>query len=72
MTKDSTIDLWVKIFKYAPSEARLHEFARLVAEREREACAEIADKWVEAYAHPSKVIAEQIRSRSETSIRTGT
>jgi hypothetical protein len=30
---------------------------------EREACAKVADEWVEAYPHPSKVIGEKIRAR---------
>jgi len=38
-------------------------FARMVAEREREECAKLADEWVLAYPHPSKTIAELIRKR---------
>jgi len=30
---------------------------------EREACAQIADEWSVAYPHPSKTIAETIRTR---------
>ena len=33
---------------------------------EREACAKIADEWAVGWPHPSKVIAERIRARSET------
>ena len=40
-------------------------FARMVAEREREECAKIADEWVLAYPHPSKTIAELIRERGQ-------
>jgi len=40
-------------------------FAKLVAEKEREACAKIADEWVAAYPHPSQSIAERIRKRGE-------
>ena len=32
---------------------------------EREACAKVADEWVNAYQHPSKVIAETIRKRGQ-------
>lgn len=32
---------------------------------EREACAKVADEWVHAYEHPSKVIAETIRKRGQ-------
>lgn len=42
------------------------QFAKLVAEREREACAKIADEWAVGWPHPSQVIAERIRSRGET------
>ena len=40
-------------------------FANLVAQKEREACAKIADLWSVSYPHPSKVIAEQIRKRGQ-------
>ena len=40
-------------------------FARMVAEREREECASIADEWTVAYPHPSKTIAETIRKRGQ-------
>lgn len=42
------------------------QFAKLVAEREREACAKIADEWAVGWPHPSRVIAERIRARGET------
>jgi len=32
---------------------------------EREQCAKIADEWVLAYPHPSKVISELIRTRGQ-------
>ena len=42
-----------------------HErFAKLVAEKEREACAKIADEWAVGWPHPSQVIAERIRERT--------
>jgi len=40
-------------------------FAKLVAEKEREECARLADEWVLAYPHPSKTIAETIRARGD-------
>jgi hypothetical protein len=40
-------------------------FANLVAQKEREACAKIADEWSVAYPQPSKTIAEQIRKRGQ-------
>ena len=41
------------------------DFAKLVAAKEREACAKIADEWVAAYPHPSRTIAEWIRKRGQ-------
>jgi len=43
---------------------KLEAFAKLVAEREREACANIADEWAVGWPHPSQVIAERIRERT--------
>ena len=43
----------------------LLSFAKLVAEKEREECARLADEWVLAYPHPSKTIAETIRARGD-------
>jgi hypothetical protein len=43
----------------------LKRFAKLVLQKEREACAKIADLWSVSYPHPSKVIAEQIRARGQ-------
>ena len=40
-------------------------FAKLVAEKEREACAKIADEWAVGWPHPSEVIAERIRARGQ-------
>lgn len=44
---------------------RFMRFAKIIQEREREACAKVADEWVHAYHHPSKVIAETIRARGQ-------
>jgi hypothetical protein len=40
-------------------------FAKLIAEREREECAKIADEWAVGWPHPSEVIAERIRARGQ-------
>jgi L-ascorbate metabolism protein UlaG (beta-lactamase superfamily) len=42
----------------------IETFAKLVAEREREACAKIADEWAVGWPHPSQSIAEWIRKRT--------
>jgi hypothetical protein len=39
------------------------ELIEKAVKAEREACAKVADAWVHAYEHPSKVIAEAIRKR---------
>ena len=46
-------------------QGQLELFAKLIAEKEREKCAKIADEWVLAYPHPSKTIAETIRARGQ-------
>jgi hypothetical protein len=43
----------------------LEAFAKMVAEKEREECAKIADEWSVSYPHPSKTIAELIRARGQ-------
>jgi L-ascorbate metabolism protein UlaG (beta-lactamase superfamily) len=42
----------------------IEDFAKLVAEKEREACAKIADEWAVGWPHPSQVIAERIRGQA--------
>jgi hypothetical protein len=42
----------------------LEDFANRVAQRERKACAKIADEWAVGYPHPSAVIAETIRGQA--------
>ena len=37
MTQDEIIEMWNSVIKYAPSEVRITEFAKLVAAKEREA-----------------------------------
>jgi len=39
-------------------------FAELVAKKEREACAKIAEEWAVAYPHPSRTIAVTIRMQA--------
>jgi len=43
----------------------LETFAKLVAEKERDACAKIGDEWAVGWPHPSQVIAERIRERGQ-------
>ena len=43
MTQDEIMEMWNSITKYAPSEVRIAEFAKLVAAKERERiCKQIA------------------------------
>jgi hypothetical protein len=65
MTKEEIIEMARKCGWDNPATnmAPLYEFAKLVAEKEREACAKIADLWSVSYPHPSKAIAETIRKR---------
>ena len=62
MTQDEIIEMWNSITKYAPSEVRITEFAKLVAAKEREACAQVAFSW--NFEITDKV-AEEIRARGE-------
>ena len=41
----------------------LDDFAKLVAQHEREACAKLADEWAVNWPHPAKTIALDIRAR---------
>jgi hypothetical protein len=45
-------------------QGQLETFAKLVAAKEREACAKIADEWAVGWPHPSQSIAEWIRKRT--------
>jgi len=67
MTKDEIIEMWKNSgdleiigMPYSMIEA----FAKLVAEKERNACAKIADEWAVGWPHPSQSIAEWIRKRT--------
>jgi len=52
-------------FELTANQKQLKAFAKLVAAKEREACAKIADEWAVGWPHPSKVIAEEIRARGQ-------
>jgi hypothetical protein len=72
MTQDEIIEMWDKVIKYAPSEVRIAEFAKLVAEREREACALIAESMSLTDANMNKTwrtgcrdVVEAIRARGQ-------
>ena len=62
MTQDEIIEMWNSVIKYAPSEVRITEFAHLVAAKEREACAEIAET---NFGVIGSTIALAIRARGE-------
>ena len=73
MTQDEIIEMAREAGGYAPQKYPeewrldandLERLAKLVAEREREACAKIADEWAVGWPHPSQVIAERIRERT--------
>jgi hypothetical protein len=54
MTEDEIMAMWNSVIKYAPSEVRITEFAKLVAAKEREACAKVCEEegllWGRRYA----------------------
>jgi len=43
MTQEEIIEMWNSVIKYARGEVRITEFAKLVAAKEREACAKLVD-----------------------------
>jgi len=73
--QDEIMEMWNSITKYASSEVRIAEFANLVAAKEREACAEIAEKqryamFISLTSHPAQNgtavrIANAIRARGK-------
>ena len=71
MTKEELIDMARQSgWEYAHDETGfepLWTFAKLVAEREREACAKIVDEWFHSLASEPEMekIAEQIRARGQ-------
>ena len=67
MTQDEIIEMWknsgdLEIIGMPYS--MIETFAKLVAAKEREACAKIADEWAVGWPHPSQSIAEWIRKRT--------
>ena len=65
MTQDEIIEMAKSINEdWWLDDIDLQDFAKLVAEKEREACAKIADEWAVGWPHPSQVIAERIRERT--------
>jgi hypothetical protein len=62
MTQDEIIEMWNSVIKYARGEVRITEFAKLVAAKEREACAEIAET---NFGVIGSTIALAIRARGE-------
>ena len=69
MTKDEIIQMACDCFGgIIKQEERQNfiRFAKLVAEKEREECAKLADVWVRAYDHPSEAIARSIRAREQS------
>ena len=68
MTQDEIKEIIAKVYGVVwTNNAQLRDltaFAKLVAEREREECAKIADEWAVGWPHPSEVIAERIRDRT--------
>jgi len=69
MTQDEIKEIIAKVYGVVwTNNAQLRDltaFAKLVAEREREACAKLAEQWVIGYPHPSEIIADWIRARGQ-------
>ena len=69
MTQEEIDIMWQQAMRQSIEDGEVYtryHFAKLVAEREREACAKVADEWAVGWPHPSQVIAERIRARGET------
>ena len=71
MTDKEIIEMWEKVIKYAPSEVRITEFAKLVAQHEREECAKLIEEmpcdccWPEDSISVAVDFADAIRTRGE-------
>jgi len=67
MTQDEIIEMAKSINEdWWLDDIDLQDFAKLVAEREREACAKVADKYVEGLERNySEIIADEIRARGQ-------
>ena len=65
MTKDEIDVMWQKAMRQSIEAGEMftrHHFAKLVAEKEREACAKVCDELGDEYG---EFIAEAIRSRGQ-------
>lgn len=68
MTQEEIDIMWQQAMQESIKDGEMftrYHFAKMVAEREREACAKIADEWAVGWPHPSLVIAERIRARGQ-------
>ncbi len=68
MTQEEIDIMWQQAMRQSIEDGEVYtryHFAKLVAEREREACAKVADEWAVGWPHPSRVIAERIRARGQ-------
>jgi len=63
MTQDEIIEMWNSVIKYAPSEVRITEFAKLVAAKEREACAKVCEEF--HFGQAPMMIQRAIKARGE-------
>jgi hypothetical protein len=64
MTQDEIMEMWNEVIKYAPSEVRITEFAKMVAQREREAlCKLMEDQNTWDLYDPNATAIEIIRAR---------
>jgi hypothetical protein len=72
MTQDESIELvanWIMDRGFATGHGDsivdlLDQLEWQIAEKEREACAKIAEEWAVAYPHPSRTIAVTIRMQT--------
>ena len=55
--------MWNSVIKYAPSEVRITEFAKLVAAKEREACAKVCEEF--HFGQAPMMIQRAIKARGE-------
>jgi hypothetical protein len=66
MTQDEAMEIWEKVIKYAPSEVRITEFAKLVAEKEREAlCQAMEEQNTWDLYDPASTAIQIIRARGQ-------
>jgi hypothetical protein len=66
-TQDEIIEMWGEVVKYAPSEVRITEFAKLIAQAEREACAKVIENYPHWVGKTAKTeISNAIRAEKNT------